>query len=168
MMCSGHQPKQPRGGVADFYGESTPAYAALATYLRDRIHAGEFSDDAQLPSATDLSRQHGVSVEVARWALRSLVREGLVYSAGRRGTRVRPRPQRTIRDMSAGDGPRERVTARMPTPEEQVTHSVGAGVPVLVVTREYVTGGEVVRTVHIVLPADRTELLYPAREDAPE
>ncbi|MQA24388.1 MAG: GntR family transcriptional regulator [Micromonosporaceae bacterium] len=56
---------------------------------------------------------------------------------------------------------RERVRARMPLAGETEALRIPSGVPVLAVTRQTHTGDRVVEVaVDIVLPADRTELVY--------
>lgn len=55
----------------------------------------------------------------------------------------------------------ERVTTRMPTPDEAHTLRMAAGVPVLVITRRMFSGSRVVEVAaDIRLPGDRNELEY--------
>src|SRR6266545_661396 len=56
---------------------------------------------------------------------------------------------------------RERVRARMPLADETQALRIPSGVPVLAITRQTYDGDRVVEVaVDIVLPADRTELVY--------
>jgi GntR family transcriptional regulator len=63
----------------DAPGEAAKMYQRIATDLRVKIEAGEFTDDnGKLPSERELSKQHGVSADTARKALRSLAAERLI------------------------------------------------------------------------------------------
>ncbi|MEV1246042.1 GntR family transcriptional regulator [Nonomuraea sp. NPDC050022] len=59
------------------------------------------------------------------------------------------------------DDVQESVSARMPTPEETTTLSIGSGVPVFAITRRMLAQGRVVEVADpIVIPADRAILDY--------
>ncbi|KJY36254.1 hypothetical protein VR44_08270 [Streptomyces katrae] len=57
-----------------------PAYQQVAEQLRGRIAAGEFAESGKLPSLADLQATYGVTVTVARDAIRQLKTDGLVVS----------------------------------------------------------------------------------------
>lgn len=57
-----------------------PAYQQVAEQLRGRIAAGEFAESGKLPSLADLQVMYGVTVTVARDAIRQLKTDGLVVS----------------------------------------------------------------------------------------
>ncbi|UYB44897.1 winged helix-turn-helix domain-containing protein [Streptomyces sp. Je 1-4] len=57
-----------------------PAYQQVADRLRERIGAGEFTEAGQLPSLSQLQAEFGVSITVAREAVRHLKADGLVVS----------------------------------------------------------------------------------------
>ncbi|MEV8094134.1 GntR family transcriptional regulator [Kitasatospora sp. NPDC085879] len=69
-----------------------PAYLRLADVLRSRIHSGEHRPDARMPSIADLCREHGLSEQPVRQALRVLNAEGLTEGRPGSGTYVRRRP----------------------------------------------------------------------------
>jgi GntR family transcriptional regulator len=65
----------------------------------------------------------------------------------------------------------ESVAARMPTPDEVATLSIGSGIPVFAITRRMLAAGRVVEVADpIVIPADRAILDYriPIRQTAGE
>ena len=68
-----------------------PYYRQLAAFLRDDIHSGVIPEGGKLPSEPELQRTYGLSRGVVRQALALLRDEGLVETAGRIGSRVRPR-----------------------------------------------------------------------------
>lgn len=86
--------------VGGFYDGPGPAFAAVAGLYRQRILGGDLQPGDRLPSAADMARQLGVSVEVARRALAELRAEGLTVAHRGRGTRVRARLP--VRRRSAG------------------------------------------------------------------
>lgn len=57
-----------------------PAYQQVAEDLRRRIAAGEFAETGQLPSLAKLQAAYGITVTVARDAIRQLKADGLVVS----------------------------------------------------------------------------------------
>ncbi|MFF4263018.1 winged helix-turn-helix domain-containing protein [Streptomyces virginiae] len=57
-----------------------PAYQQVAEQLRRRIAAGEFAESRKLPSLADLQATYGVTVTVARDAIRQLKTDGLAVS----------------------------------------------------------------------------------------
>ncbi len=72
--------------MADWSG--TPAYIQIADALRADIAKGRFAPGSQLPSYGDLMERYGVSVTVARSAIRELRSEGLVRTHQGKGVFV--------------------------------------------------------------------------------
>jgi len=70
-------------------GQNTSLTGRLAGLLRTAIAEGEFKTGDRLPSAADLTRQHGVSRTVVREAVAELRSEGLVESRKGSGVYVR-------------------------------------------------------------------------------
>jgi len=60
----------------------------LAQLIRERIEGGEFPPGSTLPPITDLMTQYASTRQTVRTAITHLAQEGLVRTAGRRGTRV--------------------------------------------------------------------------------
>jgi GntR family transcriptional regulator len=69
----------------------TPLYRRIADQLRDAIFGGELEPGAQLPTEPELQERFGASRTTIRLALSALANEGLIETAGRRGTFVRRR-----------------------------------------------------------------------------
>jgi DNA-binding GntR family transcriptional regulator len=72
--------------MADWSG--TPAYVQIADALRADIAKGRFAPGSQLPSYGDLMDRYGVSITVARSAIRELRSEGLVRTHQGKGVFV--------------------------------------------------------------------------------
>jgi DNA-binding GntR family transcriptional regulator len=72
--------------MADWSG--TPAYVQIADALRADIAKGRFAPGSQLPSYGELMNRYGVSVTVARSAIRELRSEGLVRTHQGKGVFV--------------------------------------------------------------------------------
>ncbi|KOT90382.1 hypothetical protein ADK70_17520 [Streptomyces rimosus subsp. pseudoverticillatus] len=66
------------------------AYQQVADDLRRRIADGEFAETGQLPSLSQLQKTYGVTVTVARAAIRRLTTEGLAVSHQGKGAFVTP------------------------------------------------------------------------------
>ncbi|MFF3594766.1 GntR family transcriptional regulator [Kitasatospora indigofera] len=69
-----------------------PAYLRVADALRAEILSGGREPGARMPSIADLCREHGLSEQPVRQALRILAAEGLTEGRPGSGTYVRPRP----------------------------------------------------------------------------
>jgi GntR family transcriptional regulator len=67
----------------------TALYRQIADDLRDAILDGTYPPGARLPTEPELQRRYGCSRNTIRLAVRELTSEGLVETAGRRGTLVR-------------------------------------------------------------------------------
>lgn len=65
-----------------------PAYKQVAAAIRKKIKDEKMQPGDQLPSLDGLMTEHGVSVTVARFALRELKAEGLVNIAPGKGNFV--------------------------------------------------------------------------------
>jgi GntR family transcriptional regulator len=86
--------------MADWSG--TPAYVQIADALRGDITKGRFAPGSQLPSYGDLMERYGVSITVARSAIRELRSEGLVRTHQGKGVFVSdPLPRRRQDDSAA-------------------------------------------------------------------
>src|ERR1700722_18367274 len=72
--------------MADWSG--TPAYVQIADALRVDIVKGWFAPGSQLPSYGELMKRYGVSVTVARSAIRELRSEGVVRTHQGKGVFV--------------------------------------------------------------------------------
>ncbi|MFD8516558.1 GntR family transcriptional regulator [Streptomyces antimycoticus] len=78
---------------------TAPSSRGLAQLLRERIEGGEFPPEPDgtpgvLPPITHLMEQYGVARQTVRSAISHLASEGLVRTAGRKGTFVLPRTER--------------------------------------------------------------------------
>ncbi|MEU8380598.1 GntR family transcriptional regulator [Streptosporangium sp. NPDC048865] len=122
-----------------------PVYKQLADIIREQIARGTLAPGHRVPAEMDYVQEHGISRDSVRRAMAVLRSEGLITTTAR-GSRVRPEQSR----QSITIGPADRVTARMPNPEERLRLGVKEGIPVLVVERE----GEEPQ----LLAADRTEI----------
>ena len=56
-----------------------PRHEVVSTWLRERIEAGAYMEDDQLPSENQLGQQFGVSRITVRRALQTLESDGLIY-----------------------------------------------------------------------------------------
>jgi DNA-binding GntR family transcriptional regulator len=65
----------------DIDADYTPQYVKLARVLRDKIESGQYQRGDTLP-ATDVAREHGVSLRVARNALAMLAANRYVSCPG--------------------------------------------------------------------------------------
>ncbi|WP_405011579.1 GntR family transcriptional regulator [Kitasatospora sp. NBC_01539] len=83
-----------------------PAYLRLADALRARILSGDYTPGARLPSIAELGRDHEVSEQPVRQALRVLAAEGLTEGRPGSGTyvRLRPAPARIPRERHDAAG----------------------------------------------------------------
>ncbi|MGE7439327.1 GntR family transcriptional regulator [Kitasatospora sp. NPDC001175] len=72
-----------------------PAYLRLADALRAEILSGSRGPGSKMPSIADLCREHGLSEQPVRQALRVLTTEGLIEGRPGSGTYVRVRPDKT-------------------------------------------------------------------------
>lgn len=71
---------ETRLGVQMVEWTGKPAYQQVAEQLRRRIAAGEFNTAGKLPSLAEIQGAYGVTVTVARAAIRQLNSDGLVVT----------------------------------------------------------------------------------------
>jgi DNA-binding transcriptional MocR family regulator len=125
-----------------------PTYRRIADDVRRRVETGEWPPGTRIPAEVDLQAEYGCARATVRRAIFLLRDEGLVQ-ARPLGQFVRRRPEKNVLQGRVGD----RVTARMPTPDERAERDMPEDTPVLVVTE---VDGEIG-----VYPADVTEVLIP-------
>lgn len=75
-------------------GRAGPDSRELAELIRGRIEGGEFAPEDTLPPITQWMEEYGVTRQTVRTAITQLATEGIVRTAGRKGTIVQPRPER--------------------------------------------------------------------------
>lgn len=75
-------------------GNQGPNSRELSQLIRERIEGGEFPPGETLPPITQLMETYGVARQAVRTAIAHLAQEGLVRTAGRRGTYVLNRLER--------------------------------------------------------------------------
>jgi GntR family transcriptional regulator len=73
----------------DLYS-SVPAYAQLASILREQIDHGHIPPGGPIPSETTLQQEYGVSRGTVRKAIELIRDHGLVVTVQGRGTFVKP------------------------------------------------------------------------------
>ncbi len=59
--------------------ENIPIYAKIAEGIKDRILSGEIPEGEQLPSTTQLSKQHDLNIATVNKAVNVLVNQGIAY-----------------------------------------------------------------------------------------
>lgn len=69
-------------------GKDGPDFRGLAEAIRERIEGGEFPPGSTLPPITQLMEEYGATRQTVRTAIAHLAQEGLVRTAGRKGTHV--------------------------------------------------------------------------------
>ncbi|MEU3453588.1 TetR/AcrR family transcriptional regulator C-terminal domain-containing protein [Micromonospora sp. NPDC006766] len=91
---------------------SEPPYRRIAGEIRRRIAVGELRPGDPVPSARQLTREHGVAIATATKVLALLRDEGLVLTRSGAGTVVAPSRAAVPRARQSADGPelsRERL-----------------------------------------------------------
>jgi len=136
----------------------TNRYGEVAEVLRREIHDGTYPQGTTLPTLPNLRQRFEASNSTIRSAIDLLVREGLVYTAGRKGTIVRTnrvldhdatRPLRNSRPRSgqdvftetverAGRSSRKTFEMRIAVAPDDVTERLGIERGSLTVIRELV------------------------------
>jgi DNA-binding FadR family transcriptional regulator len=124
-------------------------YQQVADRLRSSILSGKLRPGQPLPSERTLQQEFGIARGTVRRAISLLRNEGLVVIARGHGVLVKEQPELDDLILPAGAV----VTARMPTPEERLTHEISDGVPVFWVIRP--DGSSV------IYPADRYRIRQP-------
>ncbi|HLU46151.1 MAG TPA: aminotransferase class I/II-fold pyridoxal phosphate-dependent enzyme [Natronosporangium sp.] len=115
--------------------------AAIAASVETGVRTGALPGGAPLPSVRGLASSLGVSPATVAAAYRTLRQRGVIETAGRRGTRVRPRPAvaslRTsrqplptagLRNLSTGE-PDPRLLPELTTHLRRVADSAAGGLP---------------------------------------
>ncbi|WP_174977547.1 aminotransferase class I/II-fold pyridoxal phosphate-dependent enzyme [Streptomyces hygroscopicus] len=82
--------------------------AEIAASVERAVGAGELSPGQPLPPLRELAERLGVNPNTAAAAYRVLRERGVIETAGRRGSRVRPRPASTPREWIGVDAARAR------------------------------------------------------------
>lgn len=73
----------------DFAETGIPRYHQLATVFREKIRAGDWPVDQQIPIVTELAKEFGVATMTIRQALGLLEKDGLIERFRAKGTFVR-------------------------------------------------------------------------------
>lgn len=71
-------------------GDPTPVYEQLRAQIARMVAAGVLAEGARLPTIRQLAADLGVAKGTVAKAYESLLRDGIVQAAGRRGTIVAP------------------------------------------------------------------------------
>ncbi|MGP4048589.1 aminotransferase class I/II-fold pyridoxal phosphate-dependent enzyme [Streptomyces sp. 2A115] len=79
--------------------------AEIAAAVERAVGAGELGPGQLLPPMRELAVQLGVNPNTVAAAYRTLRERGVIETAGRRGSRVRPKPVTTARELSRPDVP---------------------------------------------------------------
>ncbi|WP_185069627.1 aminotransferase class I/II-fold pyridoxal phosphate-dependent enzyme [Nonomuraea jabiensis] len=86
------------GFVSEKYLIAGGTASELAAGVEAAVSEGRLPPGAMLPPVRELASRAGVSPNTAAAAYRLLRERGVIETAGRRGTRVRPRPASTFRE----------------------------------------------------------------------
>ncbi|MFG1672584.1 aminotransferase class I/II-fold pyridoxal phosphate-dependent enzyme [Micromonospora sp. NPDC049282] len=92
--------------MAEHYQVSGSTSAAISASVESGIRAGALAPGDPLPAVRALAGQLGVSPATVAKAYQELRQRGLVVTAGRHGTRVRPRPPVATRRTALAPPPR--------------------------------------------------------------
>lgn len=65
-----------------------PAYAQLATQIKNKISSGEYAPGSRIPSEASISHSYGVAIMTVRQAIRLLVEQGILRRVHGSGTFV--------------------------------------------------------------------------------
>jgi GntR family transcriptional regulator len=122
-------PVNARGKIDRTSGEKI--YLQIARLVRERIISGELPVGAQIPSGAQMRTEWGVNRLTGAQAVEELRRAGLVVTRPGAGTFVAAAPKPQVVAL----GPRDQVSARMPTEAERDELRTGCLTPVLSVTR---------------------------------
>ncbi|MGO4418529.1 aminotransferase class I/II-fold pyridoxal phosphate-dependent enzyme [Streptomyces sp. MCAF7] len=79
--------------------------AEIAASVERAVGAGDLAPGQLLPPMRELASQLGVNANTVAAAYRSLRDRGVIETAGRKGSRVRPRPATTSRDLLRVEAP---------------------------------------------------------------
>ncbi|HKT01309.1 MAG TPA: GntR family transcriptional regulator [Rugosimonospora sp.] len=126
-----------------------PVFRRVANDLKARIEQGEFRPGQQIPREDVLAAQYGVARGTVRRANRLLEYACILEVRHGYGTFVRTAVEPDVVELA----PQQKVTARMPTLEEQQDLEIPETTPVLVVVDPETPG--------MAYPADRVVLICP-------
>lgn len=89
--------------TATTVSEALPGYRRLALILTEELQAGQYGENAPLPTDTELMAKYGLGRQTVRRAFQELVADGLVYRVRGRGTfpTGRPKSGRTVRSTGS-------------------------------------------------------------------
>lgn len=124
-------------------------YRALAAELREQITSGVLRPGERVPSERDLMQMYGLGRDTVRDAIAALSQEGLVVVRHGFPTRVRKVAEKQDVVLEPG----QRVSVRMPTPEERERFGLPSGVPVLVISDVDGSGN--------AYPGDQVDAVHP-------
>lgn len=88
---------------------SPPPYRRIAAEIRRRVEIGELRPGDPVPSARQITREHGVAIATATKVLALLREEGLVLTRPGAGTVVAPAPRPRAADRTEPELSRERL-----------------------------------------------------------
>ncbi len=63
----------------DIIGENIPIFAKIAEGIKDHILMGDFKENEQIPSTTQVSKEYKINIATVNKAVNLLVYEGIVY-----------------------------------------------------------------------------------------
>ncbi|MDF1777675.1 MAG: GntR family transcriptional regulator [Rhizobiaceae bacterium] len=117
--------------------------------LRQRIAAGEWSHDGQLPAERDIAKEYAVARNTARRAINALVDEGVISRHVGRGTFVRPADEVDMNDIL------QRVTGVSPTDMMTVRRLVEPQAAAIAVTMASASDLDAIVEAHEMAKAER-------------
>lgn len=82
----------------------TPASVQLAGLIRQQIATGELEPGKKIPPHKELAETHKIATQTVQNGLRLLREEGLLHSAGQRGTFVTEHALQRIEQRQERDG----------------------------------------------------------------
>lgn len=89
-----------------------PLYEAIATTLRQRIHAGALGNGERVPSVRVMSRQHGVSIGTVVQAYQQLEAQGVIVARPQSGYYVKSAQVPGIAPSRSRAAPKPRMLSR--------------------------------------------------------
>ena len=80
------------------FNDTEPLFVQIAQWLEDKIAAGQFQTDEQIPSTTELSQSLKINPATVRKGVNLLVDRGLVYKKRGMGMFVAENASKNVRD----------------------------------------------------------------------